>query len=129
VTVRQIDEALAIAPVAAVQNRYSIDSRRPETGDVLGACAERGIAFVPYFAIAGDGREGGKRPGELEPVVTIARAHGATPAQVRLAWTLAQGRHVLAIPGTGSLAHLVENIAAGALRLTDEDLALLSSVA
>jgi pyridoxine 4-dehydrogenase len=129
VTVGQIDEALAIAPVVAVQNRYSVDSRRPEADDVLRACAERGIAFVPFFAIAGEGREGGKRVGELEPVVAAARAHGATPAQVRLAWTLAQGSHVLAIPGTSSPAHLDENVAAGALRLTEQDLALLGSVA
>jgi aryl-alcohol dehydrogenase-like predicted oxidoreductase len=129
VTVAQIDEALAIAPVATVQNRYSIDSRRPEADDVLRACAERGIAFVPFFAIAGEGREGGKRVGELESVLAAARAHGATPAQVRLAWTLAQGDHVLAIPGTGSLAHLAENVAAGALRLTGDELALLGSPA
>jgi aryl-alcohol dehydrogenase-like predicted oxidoreductase len=129
VTVGQIDEALAIAPVAAVQNRYSVDSRRPEADDVLSACAERGIAFVPFFAIAGEGREGGRRAGEMEPVLAVARAHGATPAQVRLAWTLAQGSHVLAIPGTSSLAHLAENVAAGALRLTEEDLALLGSLA
>ena len=90
VTVEQIDEALAIAPVVAVQNRYSIDSRRPEADDVLGACAQRGIAFVPFFAIAGEGREGGRRAGELEPVLAVARAHGAMPAQGRLAWTLAQ---------------------------------------
>ncbi|MGD0699354.1 MAG: aldo/keto reductase [Trebonia sp.] len=129
VTVEQIDEALAIAPVAAVQNRYSIDSRRPEADDVLRACAERRIAFVPFFAIAGEGREGGRRPRELESVLAVARAHHATPAQVRLAWTLARGNHVLAIPGTGSPAHLDENVAAGALRLTDVELALLSSLA
>jgi aryl-alcohol dehydrogenase-like predicted oxidoreductase len=129
VTVGQIDEALAIAPVAAVQNRYSVDSRRPEADDVLRACAERGIAFVPFFAIAGEGREGGRRAGEPEPVLAVARAHGATPAQVRLAWTLAQGNHVLAIPGTSSPAHLAENVAAGALRLTEEELALLGSLA
>jgi pyridoxine 4-dehydrogenase len=96
---------------------------------VLRACAERGIAFVPFFAIAGEGREGGKRVGELEPVVAAARAHGATPAQVRLAWTLARGSHVLAIPGTSSPAHLAENVAAGALRLTEQDLAPLGPVA
>jgi pyridoxine 4-dehydrogenase len=129
VTVTQIDEALTIAPVATVQNRYSIDSRRPEADDVLRACAERGIAFVPFFAIAGEGREDGKRASELEPVLAAASAHGATPAQVRLAWTLAQGTHVLAIPGTSSPAHLTENVAAGALRLTDEELALLGSLA
>jgi pyridoxine 4-dehydrogenase len=129
VSVGQLDEALAIAPVAAVQNRYSVDSRRPEADDVLRACAGRGIAFVPFFAIAGEGRDGGGRAGEVEPVLAVARAHGAAPAQVRLAWTLAQGDHVLAIPGTGSLAHLAENVAAGALRLTEEELALLGSLA
>jgi pyridoxine 4-dehydrogenase len=129
VTIGQIDEALAIAPVAAVQNRYSIDSRRPEADDVLRACAKRGIAFVPFFAIAGEGREGGRPAGELEPVLAVARAHGATPAQVRLAWTLAQGTHVLAIPGTSRLAHLAENVAAGALHLTEEELTLLGSLA
>ncbi len=129
VTVAQVEEALAIAPVAAVQNRYSIDSRRLEADDVLRACAEYGIAFVPFFAIAGEGREGGRQAGELEPVLAAARAHGATPAQVRLAWTLAQGTHVLAIPGTSSLAHLAENVAAGALRLTEQELTLLGSLA
>jgi len=96
VTVEQIDEAPAIAPVVAVQNRYSIDSRRPEADDVLQACAQRGIAFVPFFAIAGEGREGGRRHRELEPVLAVARAHDATTAQVRLAWALARGHHVLA---------------------------------
>jgi pyridoxine 4-dehydrogenase len=96
---------------------------------VIGACAARGIAFVPFFAIAGEGREGGRQARELEPVLAVARAHDATPAQVRLAWTLARGNHVLAIPGTGSLAHLDENVAAGALRLTDVERALLSSLA
>lgn len=129
VTVDQIDEALEIAPVATVQNRYSVDSRRPEADDVLKACAERGIAFVPFFAIAGQGREDGRSRGELEPVLAVARAHSATPAQIRLAWTLAQGSHVLAIPGTGSLTHLEENVAAGALSLTEAQLTLLGSPA
>jgi pyridoxine 4-dehydrogenase len=96
---------------------------------VLAACGASGIAFVPFFAIAGQGREEGSRTSELEPILTVARAHGATPAQVRLAWTLAQGNHVLAIPGTGSLAHLDENVAAGALRLSEDDMGLLSSLA
>jgi pyridoxine 4-dehydrogenase len=96
---------------------------------VVEACAERGIAFVPFCAIAGEGREAGRRARELEPVLAVARAHDVTTAQVRLAWTLARGNHVLAIPGTGSLTHLEENVAAGALRLTDAELALLSSLA
>jgi pyridoxine 4-dehydrogenase len=129
VTVEQIDEARQIAPVVTVQNRYSIDSRRPEADEVLSACAKHGIAFVPFFAIAGQAREDGEPTGELEPVLAAARAHDATPAQVRLAWTLAQGSHVLAIPGTSSLAHLAENVAAGAVHLTEEELALLGSLA
>ena len=128
VTVEQIDEALAIAPVVAVQNRYSIDSRRPEADDVREACAQRGIAFVPFYAIAGEGRDDGRQTSELEPVLAVARAHDATPAQVRLAWILARGNNVLAIPGTSSPAHLDENVAAGALRLTEDEVALLGSL-
>jgi pyridoxine 4-dehydrogenase len=127
VTVAQLDEALAIAPVVAVQNQYSVDPRPPEADDVLRVCAARGIAFVPFFAIIRDGREAANRSAELAAVLAVARAHGATPAQVRLAWTLAQGPHVLAIPGTGSLAHLDENVAAGGLRLTEAELALLDA--
>lgn len=127
VTVEQLDEARAIAPVVAVQNRYSVDSRRPEADDVLAACAERGIAFVPFFAIAGDRREGGTQA-EPEGVLDVARERGVTPAQVRLAWTMARGPHVLAIPGTSDPGHLAENVASGGLRLTAEDLALLSAV-
>jgi len=125
VSVTQLTEALGIAPVVCVQNRYSLDLR--EHDPVLHACAERGIAFVPFFAIAGDRRQaGGSGTGSPE-LLAVARRHGATPAQVRLAWTLHQGPHVLAIPGTGNLAHLAENVAAAALRLTPEDLALLGS--
>jgi pyridoxine 4-dehydrogenase len=128
VTVAQIDEARAIAPVVAVQNRYSIDSRRAEADDVLRACGERGIAFVPFFAIAGDGRESGTGLPEPEAVTAVAREHGATPAQVRLAWTLAQGPHVLAIPGTSNLQHLAENLATATLELTRDDMQSLAAI-
>jgi pyridoxine 4-dehydrogenase len=127
VTVPQLTEAQAITPVVCVQNRFSLDD--PGHADVLQACADHGIAFVPYFAIAGDrGSSGGAgdASGALEEV---ARRHGATSAQVRLAWTLAQGPHVLAIPGTGDPEHLDENVAAAALQLTAEDLARLSAPA
>ncbi|WP_406340966.1 aldo/keto reductase [Streptomyces sp. NBC_00648] len=123
-------EAQAIAPVVCVQNRYGLDSRRTGSDEVLRLCGEQGIAFVPFFAIAGEGRESGAGQGggtDNEAVLAVARAHGATSAQVRLAWTLRQGEHVLAIPGTGNPDHLVENVAAGALRLTDEEMRLLRS--
>ncbi|WP_441249192.1 oxidoreductase [Kitasatospora sp. McL0602] len=123
----QLAEAQAIAPVVCVQNRYSVDSRPAGSDELLRLCGEQGIAFVPFFAIAGEGREDGAGGVEPEAVQAVADAHGATAAQVRLAWTLHQGPHVLAIPGTGNPDHLDENIAAGALRLTDDDLARLTA--
>ncbi len=121
----QLTEARTIAPVVCVQNAYGIDSPADHHA-FLRSCGEQGIAFVPFFAIAGAGREEGTNGAQSEAVLTVARTHGATPAQVRLAWTLHQGPHVLAIPGTGDPDHLTENVAAGALRLTAEDLALLA---
>jgi pyridoxine 4-dehydrogenase len=121
VRIDHLDEAAAIAPVVCVQNSYSIDHRR-EDDEVVRACRERGIAFVPFFAIAGAQREAGAATDHSRAVEEIAAAHGVTPQQLRLAWTLHQGPHVLAIPGTGSPDHLVENIAAGAIRLTDDHL-------
>jgi pyridoxine 4-dehydrogenase len=120
-----LDEAQAIAPVVCVQNSYSIDTHR-EDDTFLSVCGERGVAYVPFFAIAGPVREGGPTVDHTKAVEALAAAHDATPAQIRLAWTLHQGDHVLAIPGTGNPAHLEENIAAGALKLTAEELATLS---
>ncbi|MFI6345659.1 aldo/keto reductase [Streptomyces sp. NPDC050560] len=125
-TVDHLAEAEAIAPVVCVQNRYGVDARGGER--MLRACAERGIAFVPFFALAGDGREAGAVRTEAAPVLAVAAAHAVSPSQVRLAWTLHQGPHTLAIPGTGDPGHLVDNVAAGALRLTEEDLRLLDMV-
>ncbi|MFF7340215.1 aldo/keto reductase [Streptomyces sp. NPDC008163] len=124
----QITEARAIAPVVCVQNRYGIGERRADAQEVLRLCGELGIAFVPFYAIAGAGHESGAGDAEHEAVLDVARAHDASPAQVRLAWTLQQGPHVLAIPGTGNPAHLEANVAAGALRLTDEEMARLTAL-
>ncbi|RYU12382.1 aldo/keto reductase [Nocardioides iriomotensis] len=118
-----VDEAVTLTPVAAVSNRYGVDFGRAND-DLLRSCGERGIAFVPFFALAGEGREAGG-VATTDAVRAVAARHGATEAQVRLAWTLAQGAHVLAIPGTGNPDHLVENLAAGDLALGEEDLALL----
>ncbi|MGW3809694.1 aldo/keto reductase, partial [Micromonospora sp. NPDC005113] len=96
-----------------------------EQDEFVRSCGERGIAYVPFFALAGTGREAGASAEQGEAVHAVARAHGVTPHQVRLAWTLHQGPHVLAIPGTGDPAHLTANVAAAALHLTPEDLTLL----
>jgi pyridoxine 4-dehydrogenase len=121
----QLAEAMAIAPIVCVQNSYSFDYRRAEP--LLHACGEQGIAFVPFFAIAGTRREDGATADEAGDVDAVARARNATPAQIRLAWTLHQGDHVLAIPGTGNPVHLEENVAAGGIRLSADDLARLDA--
>ncbi|WP_405016390.1 oxidoreductase [Kitasatospora sp. NBC_00070] len=122
----QLAEAQTVAPVVCVQNRFGIGAGADQQ-DLLRSCGEQGVAFVPFFAIAGEGRERGVGGGDSPELLAVAAAHGASPAQVRLAWTLAQGPHVLAIPGTGNPDHLVENIAAGALRLSPAELAALAT--
>ncbi|MFD5753616.1 aldo/keto reductase [Streptomyces sp. NPDC127033] len=111
-------EARAIAPVAAVQNQYHAGKR--DDADLLVACEDAGIAFVPFFPIGG-GRE--LDDGRL---AEVAGRHGATVGQIGLAWLLASSPVTLAIPGTGSLAHLEENVAAAEITLTEEDLADLA---
>jgi pyridoxine 4-dehydrogenase len=129
VDLRHLAEAQSVAPVVCVQNAFSVADRRPESRALLRACGEQDIAFVPFFAIAGTGRHGGPADSEPAAVAEIARSHDASAAQVRLAWTLHQGPHVLAIPGTGNPDHLTENVAAGALSLTAAELASLEAPA
>ncbi|WP_370416784.1 aldo/keto reductase [Streptomyces fradiae] len=119
-------EAQAIAPVVCVQNMYGIGASR-EQEELLRLCGEQDIAFVPFYSIAGTGRTAGASGVDSSKVHTIARAHGVSTAQVRLAWTLHRGPHVLAIPGTGDLDHLAQNVAAGSLRLSGDELAVLDS--
>lgn len=123
----QLAEAQAIAPVVSVQNRFNLEVRAHDA--VLAACTEQDIAFVPYYAIAGEAREAGFPARAALPldrtVREIAARHGAGQAQIRLAWTLHQGPNVLAIPGTSSIAHLEENVAAGGIELGAEQLAAL----
>ncbi|HSN03084.1 MAG TPA: oxidoreductase [Acidimicrobiales bacterium] len=128
VTMDQLDEARQITEIVCVQNRYSVEARTVGADAVLETCGQAGIAFVPFFSLAGSGREHGRPPLEQDAVLALARAHGATPPQVRLAWTLARGEHVLVIPGTGNPAHVAENVAAGSLRLSESELAHLDSL-
>jgi pyridoxine 4-dehydrogenase len=123
-----LEAARGVTGIACVQNRHAPGYERADAGDVLAACGEHGIAFVPFFTIAGRARESAAEE-PYDAVRAIADAHGATPAQVRIAWTLALGPHVLAIPGTGDPVHLEQNVAAASLRLTDGDLATLATLA
>jgi aryl-alcohol dehydrogenase-like predicted oxidoreductase len=125
---RHLTEAQEIARVVSVQNRFALDSHKAETDNMLRICGEQDIAFVPFFAIAGTGGARSATTAHDDEVLAVADAHHTSPAQIRLAWTLAQGPHVLAIPGTGNPDHLAENVAAGAIRLTDDELAGLNEL-
>jgi pyridoxine 4-dehydrogenase len=115
VSVEQIRAARQVVPIAAVQNHYSLSERKHE--GVVDYCASEGIPFVPYFPLRGDG------PSAL---ADIAARLGATPQQVALAWLLRRSPTTLPIPGTLSLEHLQENLAAPDLELTDADVEALS---
>ena len=119
VDLAQLEEASSIAPVVAVQNSFHV-ARRDDAA-LLDACTTRGIAFAPFFPLGGSGAD--LRDARL---ANIAARHGATPPQIALAWLLAVSPVTLAIPGTGSLAHLEDNIAAGSIALTGDDLAELA---
>ncbi|NUO60094.1 MAG: oxidoreductase [Hamadaea sp.] len=124
VRVDHLDEAQAIAPVVCVQNNYAIDNRADD--ELLRVCGSRGVAYVPFFAIAGSAREGGATTDHSEAVAAVAAERHLSPHQVRLAWTLHQGDHVLAIPGTSDPAHLEQNVAVAGIRFTDAELARLA---
>jgi aryl-alcohol dehydrogenase-like predicted oxidoreductase len=121
VTPAQIAEAQSIAPVVCVQNHYNLASRSDDALiDQLGA---QGIAYVPFFPL------GGFTPLQSSTLSNVAARLGATPMQVALAWLLHRAPNILLIPGTSSLAHLRENLAAGALTLPSAELAELDGIA
>lgn len=122
----QVEAALGQVALGEVQNAFSIVQRANE--DTLALCAERGIAFVPFFPL-GSAFTGGPQALAADPALrSVAERHGATTSQVALAWLLHRGAHVLLIPGTSSVAHLEENLAAGAIALDAQDLATLEDV-
>ena len=109
-SLEQIERAREVVSIAAVQNRYNLAERTHD--DVVDYCADNGIVFVPYFPLRAEGG----------PVVAeIAKRHGATPAQIALAWLLRRSPVTLPIPGTLSPEHLRENLAAAEIELTDEE--------
>jgi aryl-alcohol dehydrogenase-like predicted oxidoreductase len=116
VSERELRQAQRLTPIASVQNRYNVDDRGSES--LVDACAADGIAFLPWAPI--------QDLDSLPAVAEIADRHGATPTQIALAWLLARSPAMLPIPGTASAAHLDENVAAAALRLTDDEVDELS---
>jgi pyridoxine 4-dehydrogenase len=110
VDIGQIERARKVVPIAAVQNHYNLSERKYE--EVVDYCAAEGIVFVPFFPLRGDGG----------PALTeIAERHGATTRQITLAWLLRRSPAMLPIPGTLSLDHMKENLAALKIELTDAE--------
>jgi pyridoxine 4-dehydrogenase len=119
VSVELLQRAQELVPVVSVQNRYSLVDR--EADGVLDECERQGIMFLPWYPLAvGD-------LAQLQGALArVARSRGATPAQVALAWLLARSPVVVPIPGTASVAHLEENVAALELELTDDERSALT---
>ena len=117
VSVEQLETAREIVDVVSVQDRFNLEDRDNE--DVLDRCEELGVGFIPWRPVSGGAVEAG-------PVKEIADRHDASPAQVALAWLLARSPVMLPIPGTSSVEHLEENVAAAAIELSEEEVAELS---
>jgi pyridoxine 4-dehydrogenase len=123
----QIERALELTPLVSVQDKFSVIDR--EFAPELELSRDRGLAFIPFFPLGSAFQGGPAKLAENEVLQRIAAAHDATPTQIALAWLLAQGDHVLLIPGTSSLTHLEENVAAADIELTSDDLATLHGLA
>jgi pyridoxine 4-dehydrogenase len=121
VTATQVAEAQAITDIVCVQNNYNLAHRHDDP--LIDDLARHGIAYVPFFPL------GGYTPLQSSTLSTVADRLGATPMQVALAWLLHRSRNVLLIPGTSSVAHLRENVAAGQVTLTPNRLAELNGIA
>jgi aryl-alcohol dehydrogenase-like predicted oxidoreductase len=114
VSVDQIERARAVVPITAVQNRYNLGDR--EHDEVIDHCTREGIVFVPYYPLRGT---------DSAAVAELAERRGATASQIALSWLLHRSPAVLPIPGTLSLHHLQENLAALEIELTDDELRAL----
>ncbi|WP_375426736.1 oxidoreductase [uncultured Friedmanniella sp.] len=125
VTLEQLDTALGQMDIVCVQNAYSILDRTHE--ELLQRCVAEEIAFVPFFPL-GSAFPGMPKVADQPQVKAVAERHGATPAQVGLAWLLQHAPNVLLIPGTSSVTHLEENLGTAGVTLSAEDLAELDTI-
>jgi pyridoxine 4-dehydrogenase len=122
VSVAQLRLARAIVPVVSVQNRFNLEDRSSD--DVLEECESEGLGFIPWFPLRmGDLAESGGA------VAEIAKSHEATPTQIAIAWLLQRSPAMLPIPGTASIEHLEENVAAAGIELTEDEVEALNSAA
>jgi pyridoxine 4-dehydrogenase len=121
VSVRQLHDARTIVSIASVQNRYSVTDRSSE--DVLEYCEQHDIVFIPWFPLAA-----GQLTGADSPLRRVAARKNLTPSQVALAWLLARSPVIVPIPGTSNVAHLVENVAAARIGLTEDDINAVNQI-
>lgn len=120
VSVSDLAEAQKTAPIVSVQNLFNLGDRRAE--ELLDHVTEHGIAFIPWYPLAT-----GELARENSPLAALAKEHGASPSQLALAWLLKRSPVVLPIPGTSSVPHLEDNVAAAEIELTDAEFAALSA--
>ncbi|MET4105931.1 aldo/keto reductase [Hymenobacter sp. UYP22] len=120
VTVEQIQQAQQAVPVVSVQNMYSVDNRKWE--DELTYCEQNGLAFIPWYPLAGGNQEA------LSKLTEIGQRHNASTQQVALAWLLHRSPNILLIPGTSKVKHLEENVQAAAIQLSAEDMDTLNKL-
>jgi aryl-alcohol dehydrogenase-like predicted oxidoreductase len=121
VSVRQLHDARTIVSIASVQNRYSVTDRGSE--DVLEYCEQHDIVFIPWFPLAA-----GQLAGAESPIRRVAAQKNLTPSQVALAWLLARSPVILPIPGTSKVTHVVENVAAASVGLTEDEINTLNQI-
>jgi pyridoxine 4-dehydrogenase len=120
VTVKELEAARKIVPIVSVQNRYNVTDRKWE--DEVAYCEREGLAFIPWFPLSAGAVD--------HPVIhSVAARHGATVFQIALAWLLEHSPAMLVIPGTSSVEHLEENVAAAEIRLSKKDLKELEEIA
>ena len=120
VSERELARARAVASIVSVQNHYNLRDRSSDR--VIDICAEAGMAFIPWYPLAA-----GRLAGPTSLLSRIAQSHSATPSQISLAWLLQRSPAVLPIPGTSSIAHLEENLAAASIRLTPDEFRTLAA--
>ncbi|WP_039889766.1 aldo/keto reductase [Mycobacterium xenopi] len=121
ISVDQLRAAQQIAPIVSVQNLYNLTNRSAEP--LVEACAEQGLGFIPWFPLAA-----GPLAAPDGPLARMAAEHDATPAQMALAWLLNRSPVMLPIPGTSSVAHLEENVAAAEIRLSEQEVEFLGAI-
>jgi len=123
VSVEQLNEAMNIAPIVSVQNRYNLSYRAHQP--VLDRCAELGVGFIPWYPLAAAGLSNS----DAGALAEIAAHHGASTSQIALAWLLQKSPVMLPIPGTSQVAHLEENLAGADITLSDDEMTRLDAFA